>query len=43
MKGRKTVMECEVFSEGVKTAEAEVVAIRVFDSSMTDGDSVFKS
>lgn len=42
IKGRKTVMQCEVLSEGVKTAEAEVVAIRVFDSSTSDGDSVFK-
>ena len=29
IKGRKVVMDCQVFSEGVKTAEAEVIAIRV--------------
>ncbi len=43
VKNRKTVMTCSLFSQGKKTAEAEVVAIRVFDSSQTDGGNVFKS
>lgn len=30
--GRKTVMHCEMFSAGNKTAEAEVIVIRVPDS-----------
>jgi len=33
VKGKKTVMTCEVFSQGIKTVEAEVIAIRVFDGS----------
>ena len=33
MKGKKVVMVCDAFSEGVRTATAEVIAIRVFDSS----------
>ena len=32
-KGRKTVMQCDAFSGGEKTAESEVIAIRVADSS----------
>lgn len=32
-KGRKVSLICTFFSEGVKTAEAEVIAIRVLDSS----------
>ncbi|MFK7954090.1 MAG: PaaI family thioesterase [Ekhidna sp.] len=41
--GKKTVMKCDFYSEkGEKTAEADIVAIRVFDSS--DGkETVFKS
>lgn len=42
-KGRKTVMHCDFYSLGVKTAEAEVIAIRVFDSSQDQGENVFKS
>lgn len=42
-KGRKTVLSCEFFCKGEKTAEAEVVAIRVFDSSTESGANVFKS
>ena len=43
VKGRKTVLSCEFFDEkGNKTAEADVVAIRVFDSSESRA-SVFKS
>jgi len=33
MKGRKTTVSCEVFSNNEVTATAEVIAIRVFDSS----------
>ena len=34
VKGRKTVLSCSLYSEnGEKTAEADVVAIRVYDSS----------
>ena len=32
-KGRKVVMSCQILSQGVVTAEAKAVAIRVFDSS----------
>jgi len=32
-KGRKTVLACEVWCNGVQTAAAEVVAIRVYDGS----------
>ena len=43
VKGRKTVLSCDFFDEkGNKTAEADVVAIRVFDSSESKA-SVFKS
>ncbi len=42
-KGGKTVLKCDLYSEaGEKTAEAEVVAIRVFDSSSHGGDNPFK-
>jgi len=41
IKGRKTTLSCEVFAEGVKTAEAEVIAIRVFDGSQGDSDNPF--
>lgn len=44
VKGRKTVLKCDFLSEsGEKTAEADVVAIRVFDSSQADGSNPFKS
>lgn len=43
VKGKKTVMQCDLYSEqGVKTAEADVIAIRVFDSSQGK-DTPFKS
>ena len=43
VKGRKTVMKCDFFSDnGEKTAEAEVIAIRVFDGS-EGKESIFKS
>ncbi len=42
IKGRKTVVLCDTYSNGEKTAESEVVAIRVFDSSRGE-KSVFGS
>lgn len=33
VKGKKTVLKCEAWSGETKTAESEVIAIRVFDSS----------
>ncbi|MFY0600109.1 MAG: PaaI family thioesterase [Cyclobacteriaceae bacterium] len=42
VKNRKTVLKCDVFSGELKTAEAEVVAIRVFDSSSNEGGNPFK-
>lgn len=36
IKGRKTVLSCDVFANNEKTAEANVVALRVFDSSKED-------
>ena len=43
VKGRKTVLKCDFLSaSGEKTAEGDVVAIRVFDSS-EDKETVFKS
>lgn len=41
-KGRKTTMTCELWSNDVKTAEAEVVAIRVYDSSQQNDKNPFK-
>jgi len=41
VKGRKTVMLCEVFSNDVKAAEAEVIGIRVYDSSKVDKNGKF--
>jgi len=38
IKGRKTTLACQVYCEGVKTAESEVVAIRVFDGSEGHGN-----
>ena len=40
-KGRKTSVSCELYSQGILTATAEVIAIRVFDSSQENGDNVF--
>lgn len=39
-KGKVSTVECDVFVEGVKTAEATVIAIRVSDSSK-EGNTVF--
>ena len=43
MKGRKIVLKCDFYSQGEKTAEAEVISIRVFDSSKDKVGGVFKS
>lgn len=44
VKGRKTVLKCDFFSKnGDKTAEADVIGIRVFDSSQDAGNNPFKS
>ncbi|WP_026999745.1 PaaI family thioesterase [Eisenibacter elegans] len=37
VKGRKTIIACEAWAEGIQTASAEVVAIRVVDSSQAHG------
>lgn len=42
VKGRKTIMECKVYSGETLTAEADVVAIRVYDSSQAGGSNPFK-
>ena len=43
VKNRKTTLYCEVFSQGEKTAESVVVAIRVFDERRNKkGDNQFK-
>jgi acyl-coenzyme A thioesterase PaaI-like protein len=36
IKNRKIILRCNVFADGEKTAEADVVALRVFDSSKAD-------
>lgn len=41
VKGKKIVLSCELFSEGLKTVEAEVIAIRVFDSSLNKENNLF--
>lgn len=44
VKGKKTVLKCDFLSEsGEKTAEADVVAIRVFDGSAREDENPFKS
>lgn len=42
VKNRKTVMKCDVISQGKKTAEADVVAIRVYDASQKTDENKFK-
>ena len=42
VKGRKTVLKCSLLANGEVTAEADVVAIRVYDSSKDEGGSAFK-
>ncbi len=41
VKSRKTTLECSIYSNDELTATAEVIAIRVFDSSKRDPDSKF--
>ena len=44
VKGRKTVLTCDfITSKGEVSATADVVAIRVFDSSVDSGNNPFKS
>lgn len=40
MSGRKSKVECKVFVDGVKTAEAEVIGIRVYEGD-ADDESMF--
>ena len=43
VKGRKTVLKCDFYAaNGEKTAEADVIAIRVFEGGK-DADNLFKS
>lgn len=39
VKGRKTTLVCKVFSGDIQTAEAEVVAIRVVDTSQQESSA----
>lgn len=41
IKGRKTTLSCEVWAQGEKTAMADVIAIRVADSSQAHGNNPF--
>ena len=41
VKNRKTIVTCKIYSQDELTAEAEVIAIRVFDSSAKDNIEVF--
>ena len=41
IKGKKVVIACDTYSEGVKTAESIVVAIRVYDSSKDGNNQLF--
>lgn len=43
LKGKKVVMTCDVFCEGKKTAESQVIAIRVADSSLHSKANPFVS
>lgn len=42
VKGRKTVLTCRAIVSGEVTAEADVIAIRVYDSSSHEGENPFK-
>jgi acyl-coenzyme A thioesterase PaaI-like protein len=42
VKGKKTVLKCDLYSQDIKTVEAEVVAIRVYDSSLENTNNPFK-
>ncbi|MEN7549749.1 PaaI family thioesterase [Rapidithrix thailandica] len=41
VKGKKTTMKCNVYAEGEITAEAQVIAIRVFDSNQSNAGNPF--
>ncbi|MEM1320786.1 MAG: PaaI family thioesterase [Bacteroidota bacterium] len=41
VKNRVTTLACATYSQGVKTAESEVIAIRVFDGSKQKADNPF--
>ena len=41
VKGKKVTLSCDVFSEGIKTVEANVIAIRVFDSTNSKDGNLF--
>jgi acyl-coenzyme A thioesterase PaaI-like protein len=41
IKGRKTTLACDLLCEGEKTATAEVIALRVYDSSQAPHDAAF--
>lgn len=43
IKGRKTTLTCQVFAAGRQTAQAEVIAIRVADSSQAQPSLAFGS
>ena len=40
-KGKKTTIHCDFLANGIKTAEAEVIAIRVIDTSENNSESAF--
>jgi len=42
IKSRKVTLKCDVFSQGLKTAEAEIIGIRVYDSSKPENENSFK-
>ena len=42
VKGRKTVLKCNVMANGEMTATADVIAIRVYDSSQENAANPFK-
>ncbi len=41
IKDKKTIVFCEAWVDDIKTAEAEVIAIRVFDGSQTNNHKAF--
>lgn len=43
IKGRKTVLDCQVWADGVQTVDAEAIAIRVTDSSVKQVNNPFES
>jgi acyl-coenzyme A thioesterase PaaI-like protein len=42
VKGKKTTVQCGVWCDGMQTAEAVVIAIRVYDSSQDNAHNPFK-